>query len=210
MTPPPAKLLNLQKLINDFSRIRRSVYMPGLDEDESDLHHSASVAFLAWQIYEDLNLDLDLGKILKYALAHDIVEIYAGDINAYASPELRAEKKRREAKSLARIEKEMKVDFPDLVAIMRDYEARSDDEALFVWSVDKMQVLIQGRLDYCRSYYEQGILLEQVRQVHGKQVENASPLVKDLYKQVFDWFVADYDETKAASNGKIRNNPPAR
>jgi len=208
MTPP--QLLNVQKLVNDFSKIERSIYVPGLDTCENDLHHSTSVAFLAWQIYEDLNLKLDLGKILKYALAHDIVEIYAGDVNTYASPELRNEKKRREAESLTRLEKEIKTDFPDLAATMRDYEAQADDEALFVWSVDKMQSLIQGGLDNNRPFYEQGILSKRVHQIHGKKVEEVYPPIKNLYRKVFDWFVANYDDAKVSPSGKVRNNLPIK
>lgn len=103
---------NVQKLINDFSEVKRSLYVAGKDEWGNDVLHSMSVAFLAWRIYDILALDIDLEKILKYAMIHDLVEIYAGDVNAYADPAAREKKKRSEAASLKRIAKDMAVIFP--------------------------------------------------------------------------------------------------
>ena len=40
-------LIAVQKLINDFAKVKRSVYMPESDDYENDVHHSFGLALLA-------------------------------------------------------------------------------------------------------------------------------------------------------------------
>ena len=203
-------LIDTQQLINDFAKITRSIYMPGTDNWENDVHHSASVAFLAWQVHVSLNLNLDMAKVMKYALAHDIVEIYAGDVNAYASKQDREQKKVNEAKSLKRIEAETSHDFPELTAAIKDYEAKINDEARFVWSVDKIQALLQGGIDNNRPFYGQGITLDDVRNNHGTMINSIYEPLQDLYREVYDWFISNYYDKKVDQSSKPHNNRAAR
>lgn len=194
---------DIQLLINDFSKVKRSHYVPGTNERESDILHSTSVAMLAWQLYDTLQLDMDLSKIMQYALSHDLVEVYAGDVNAYASNEKRAAKKTAEAKSLRRIKSETSDIFPNLSIIMENYEKREDDESRFVWSVDKIQALVQGKVDNYRPFYEQGLTTADVRRVHGSHIELVHPTVKSLYSEIMEWFLNDYDDSAVSTNGKL-------
>lgn len=192
---------DIQRLINDFSKVKRSHYLPGTNERESDVLHSASVALLAWQIYDSLNLTMDLGKIMQYALAHDLVEVYAGDVNAYANKEKREAKKKAEAESLCKIQAETNDIFPNLGKIMEAYEKREDDESRFVWSVDKIQALVQGKVDQYRPFYEQGLTVADVRRVHGSHTELIHPAIKNLYIEAIEWFLDEYDDTAVHTNG---------
>jgi len=69
----------------DLSLIERRSYVAGTDRRENDIEHSLTVAMLCWYIHDSLKLELDIAKILKYALTHDFVERYAGDVNTFAS-----------------------------------------------------------------------------------------------------------------------------
>lgn len=205
------RLTSIQQLINDFSKVERSHYLPGTNEKESDILHSASVAMLAWQLYDNLHLDMNLARIMQYALAHDLVEVYAGDVNAYASAEKRIAKKKAEAKSLLKIKKETSDIFPNLGVVMKQYEERLDDESRFVWSVDKMQALIQGKIDNYRPFYEQGLSTADVRRVHGSHIELVHPSVKDLYIEIIEWFLNEYDDMAVQKDGVlIAHNPGTR
>lgn len=194
---------NVQKLINDFSEVKRSLYVAGKDEWGNDVLHSMSVAFLAWRIYDILALDIDLEKILKYAMIHDLVEIYAGDVNAYADPAAREKKKRSEAASLKRIAKDMAGDFPDLAPLIQHYEDKDDEESLFVWSVDKIQALVQSKLDNYHAYYSQGVTSDEARRVQGSNIARAHPKVAPFYREVFEQFMNDYDDTAVKKDGEV-------
>ncbi len=67
--------LRIQELVNDLARVKRHHYVAKTNERENDVHHSYSVAVLAWQIHDSLGLDLDMAKVMKYSLVHDTVEV---------------------------------------------------------------------------------------------------------------------------------------
>lgn len=196
----------LQKLVNDLAKVRRNHYIPSTDEHESNIHHSYSVAMLAWMIHDELNLDLDMAKVLKYALIHDMVEVYAGDTNAYADEELKKEKKIRERQAYQRLAKEFRSIFPDFISAIESYEAHSDKEGEFVWTIDKIQALVQGNIDDMRPFYELGLTREDVKRTHGKKMGTKVPdACKVRYFEIRDEFLDRYDDMKISSSPRARS-----
>ncbi|HUB92905.1 MAG TPA: HD domain-containing protein [Verrucomicrobiae bacterium] len=81
---PHNTLFSLQQMVLDLASIKRNHMHIGSDQHENDIEHSFTVALLCWFICEHYTLPLDHAKVLKYAMAHDFVERYAGDTNTYA------------------------------------------------------------------------------------------------------------------------------
>lgn len=80
------KILSFQKLLKDYNKIYRdlsSIHLP--KEADNDIEHSFRVAMLCWMIIDEYKLKLDLNKVIKYSLIHDIVEVYAGDTSIYSN-----------------------------------------------------------------------------------------------------------------------------
>jgi 5'-deoxynucleotidase YfbR-like HD superfamily hydrolase len=175
----------LQQLLIDMSLIDRNHYLAKTNRRENDIEHSMTVATLCWYIHEKYSLPLDLSKILKYALAHDFVERYAGDVNTFASEQERAKKIEDEQASLSRLSQEFQ-GFPDLVTTMEEYESRNDEESLFVWTVDKMQALIMGGLDDWRPYAELGITYDQFVAKYAELLSRSSPHCRDLFETIIN------------------------
>lgn len=175
----------LQQLIIDLSLIDRNHYLAGTERRENDAEHSMTVTLLCWYIYEKYSVPLDLSKILKYAVAHDFVERYAGDVNTFASDHERAKKVEDERASLGRLSQEFQ-GFTDLVTTMEGYESRDDEESLFVWTVDKMQALIMGALDDWRPYAELGITYDQFVAKYAELLSLSSPYCRDLFEVVIN------------------------
>lgn len=111
---------------------------------------------ICWQYYEQFGSGLDEAKIFKYSLVHDLVEIYAGDVNTYADEAALQQKVINEAAALERLTQEF-AHFPDLVEHLHGYEAKIDEESRFVWLCDKIQALTHGELDNWRAHIEIGI-----------------------------------------------------
>ena len=61
-----------------------------------------------------------------------------------------------------------------------------NDEALFVWSVDKMQGIILGGIDNWRPYASYGVTFEQFCSKDEEFIDKCSPFVKDIFKQVYE------------------------
>ena len=78
-TPSIDRIAELQQLIANFGSVRRYIQFADKGHLETDVEHSYGLAFTAWYLALQLAPQLDIGKILKYALAHDLVELHAGD-----------------------------------------------------------------------------------------------------------------------------------
>lgn len=181
----------LQKMVIDLSLINRSHYLAKTDRHENDIEHSMAVAVLCWYIYEKLQPNLDLAKILKYAMCHDFVEQYAGDVNTFAGADARQAKVANEAAALKRIEQEHK-EFPDLAKTIAEYELRSDEESKFVWTVDKMQALIMGDMDAWRPYAEIGIPYQTFIEEHDDLLARSSQYCKEIYRELIAYCHTTY------------------
>jgi putative hydrolase of HD superfamily len=188
---PDETLVQLQQLVIDFALIDRNHYLAKHPRRENDVEHTLAVTLLCWYIIQRHQLKLDIGKVLKYAIAHDLVEVYAGDTNAFASEQKRKEKVDKEKASLDRLAKEF-VAFPDLITSMRAYETKSDEESLFVWTVDKMQALIMADMDGWRPFQELNIDYEWFVRKHNDLHEISSTHSKEIFKSLLEYCQSSY------------------
>lgn len=97
--------LAFMSLTNSFREIKRKILIKGSSREENDSEHSFQLALLAWRIIEMGKLKLDLEKVFKYALCHDLAEVYAGDTYFYAGPKRRQEKVIKEKAAWRKLEK---------------------------------------------------------------------------------------------------------
>ena len=178
-------------MVLDVAAIERNHTFVGSDRHENDIEHSFTVALLCWYICDRHNLKLDQAKVLKYAMAHDFVERYAGDTNTYASESDRRRKVQLEEAALERLSNEFS-EFENLVNTMRAYEDKADDESLFVWTVDKMQQLILGDMDGWRPYQNIHVSYKHFEQKVTEQMGKASPYCKEIFTILFDYCKTTY------------------
>lgn len=139
---------NIQKLlglVDQFKIVKRNIYNAGTTEKENDAEHSYELAILSWFLALEArknDIHLDFEKVIKYALAHDLVEAYAGDTDAFDQNSI-ATKNDREHKALERIKDEFHF-FPELSDSIIAYENQSDPESIFVKSLDKIQPVLSN------------------------------------------------------------------
>jgi len=150
------ELLKFVEFINRFRGIRRFIfYQGGGDERECNGDHCYQLAMSALFVASVERPELNLLRVIIYALIHDLVEVYAGD-TPIVRPEdegkygpTRATKEAREREALKRIACEWSELFPLLVSYLEAYERQEDKEAVFVHSLDKLLPQINIRLDGC-------------------------------------------------------------
>lgn len=122
---------------------RRTRIMHG-DRLENDAEHSWHLAMMALILQKEANADVDLLKVMKLLLVHDIVEIDAGDTFAYDAKghEDKEEREQRAAKrifGLLPAEQER-----ELLDLWLEFEAKETAEARFASSLDRLQPLIHN------------------------------------------------------------------
>src|SRR3989338_476599 len=94
MAERDSKILSFLKEIEKFKLIERRVYCSDLKRKESDAEHSWHLAMFIILFEKDIAKNLDIAKMLKMALIHDLVEIYAGDTFAFDKEGQKTKKER--------------------------------------------------------------------------------------------------------------------
>lgn len=142
----------------------------GVKNPETIAEHTFRVAIMSWVLAKEGGEKLNLVKIIKMALAHDLCEVYAGDITPYwgllskdpkkrrkelqawvrlprAEKEKRAKVKfEREKKSLEKLVKKLSPDLrKEIMESWLDYEKMRTREGRFVKQVDKIETLLQAK-----------------------------------------------------------------
>lgn len=107
---------------------------------ENVAEHSYSLAVLAGAVAADLNNGLDIGKVVQFAVVHDLVEAFMeeGDISVYAPAAARRAKKSAEQTGLKRLEKAVAHSW--VTETIQAYERQDTAEAQFVYALDKLVV----------------------------------------------------------------------
>lgn len=132
------KTIELGGFLLEFAKIERATYIDRKGTPESDTDHTTMLAVMACALASELEPHLDLGKVAQYALVHDLVEVYAGDVNTIDFHSINHQSKaEEEAKALARIKQEFGDVFPWIHQTLERYESLNDAEARFVKTLDK-------------------------------------------------------------------------
>ena len=124
---------------------------------ENDTEHSYQVVMVAWFLIEQDKLKLNKELCLMYALAHDLVEIYAGDTYIFDKNKI-SSKVERERESLRQIKKRLS-HFKTLIRTIEEYEKREDEESKFIYALDKLLPPLQIYLTKGKLWHEKKVSL---------------------------------------------------
>lgn len=170
-----SKLLGFVRLTHKFQQVKRAILVKGEKRQENDLEHSCQLALLAWYIVSTNNLKLNVSKLIQYSLAHDLVEIYAGDTNFYKQD--KALKQKLEHMAVKRLQRELP-EFTDLHTAIAAYEAQKDKESRFIYALDKVIPILNIYLDKGRTWKADGITLEMLIKFKSKPVSKSAEIEK--------------------------------
>ncbi len=177
-------ILKFVGLTHGFQQIERALYATGENRKENDAEHSYQLALVAWYMVGVLKLDLDIEKVIKYSLLHDLVEVYAGDTQAFGDKAAHLTKVDREKEALKRLKVEYP-EFPELFDLITQYEHREDEESQFVYALDKILPPLNIYLDKGRSWQEAHVTLDQI--IEYKTAKVAShPVVKKYFDMIIE------------------------
>ncbi len=178
-------ILKFAKLIHEFQNIERSLWLKGREHPENDAEHSYQLAMISWYVVSTYKLPLNVDKVIKYALMHDLVEVYAGDTDAFdKDPEQHASKAEREHLALEKLKLEF-TEFPEMTDLITVYENREDHESKFVYALDKVVAPINIYFDSGRTWKHKGITFKKLLENKLPKVA-AHPEVKKYFDQLVD------------------------
>lgn len=145
MTPDQLlKQINFIKEIDKIKYIQRKTKLFHSDRPENDAEHSWHLAMMTIVLAEHSDVPVDVLKVLKMVLIHDIVEIDAGDTFIYDT-----QKNHNNTENELIAAKRIFGLLPDeqaneLIAIWQEFEAGETPEARFAKAMDRIEPLLQN------------------------------------------------------------------
>ncbi|WP_309722870.1 HD domain-containing protein [Armatimonas sp.] len=147
---------------DQLKRVLRRTSLIGGDRLENTAEHSWHFALMALTLAEHAPVSLDLTRVLKIALIHDLVEIDAGDSFVYDTSAM-ADKAEREEAAAKRIFNLLPADQATEYRVLWDeFEAQETPEAKFAAAVDRLCGMLPNYKNSGGSWVEHGVSAERV------------------------------------------------
>jgi len=126
----------------------------GVQSPESVAAHSWGMAVLALKLCpEEVNLE----RVLKLCLVHDLPEVIVGDLTPQDDLSTKSADERAAMHVLA----------PEWVTLFDEYENQSSPEAIFVKSLDKLDMALQAKVYMAKSDLDLSEFIESARKTLG-------------------------------------------
>ena len=135
--------------LDKMKSILRQTSLINEDRREDDAQHSWHITVMAMVLSEYSNEKVDVCKVMKMLLTHDLVEIFAGDTFCYDEVG-NSDKREREVAAAEKIFGMLDEDKgKELRALWDEFEEMKTPEALFAASMDRLQPMLNN-------YYNDG------------------------------------------------------
>ena len=179
------KQIEFIKEIDKIKYIRRRTKLFNSDRNENDAEHSWHLALMAMVLSEYADEKIDLCKVIKMVLIHDIVEIDAGDTFIYDENK-NHENTAEELKSAKRIfgilpEKQA----AEFIELWTEFENGISNEAKFARSMDRLEPLLQNTSNNGGTWKEFGVKYETVYE-KKKAIRNGSKELWEFAENLLD------------------------
>ncbi|HHT47302.1 MAG TPA: HD domain-containing protein [Firmicutes bacterium] len=161
---------------------RQSILMDGTRR-ENDAEHSWHLALMSILLEEYSQEKIDLLRVVKMVLIHDLVEIDAGDTYCYEGTPYK-EKLEREKKAADRLFSILPPDqMEELQALWEEFEKRATPEARFAAALDRLQPLLHNYKTKGESWKKHGVTSDKVIE-RNKSIIEASKTLWDYAETI--------------------------
>lgn len=152
---------------------------------ENDAEHGWHVAVMAMTLAEYANSDrLDVGKVIRMLLLHDLVEIDAGDTVVYDTAGREA-KKVEEQQAARRIFGLLPPDQQsEFEALWMEFEARQSPEAKFAAALDRLEPILQNACTQGHAWHKHNVTRSRVRAAN-QHIANGSEAIWQYVQDLF-------------------------
>jgi len=160
---------------------------------ENTGEHSWHIALYALVMAEHAVKPVNVDRVIKMLLLHDLVEIDAGDIPIHsAQARDEAAQAAIEQKAADRIFGLLPADQAQAFrALWDEFEAAETDDAIFAKSIDRVQPVVSNLEAGGASWIDYNVTRDQVQTRVGAKVERGAPAIWTALKARIDaWFAA--------------------
>ena len=177
--------INFIKEIDKIKYIERKTKLFNSDRNENDAEHSWHLAMMTIVLAEHSDVPIDLLKVLKMVLIHDIVEIDAGDTFIYDTEKnhTNTDEERTAANRIFGMLPKEQAD--ELISIWEEFENGETHEAKFARSMDRFEPLLQNASNNGGTWAEFGVSYDKVYE-KKKDIKEGSSLLWSFAKNLIN------------------------
>lgn len=187
MTLTPAQFSEFITELDKLKAVKRQITLP-LDNDrqENSAEHSWHVALMATTLAPFAAQPIDISRVVRMILIHDVVEIDAGDLFAFqeaAEHEAQAEKELAAAKRIFGL-----LPAPlnqELLALWLEFEEAETPDAEFAKAMDRVLPVFQNMQNQAGSWKKHGVTREKIAQ-RNKHLVTCAPSLWDYVNTQLD------------------------
>src|SRR5438105_3936486 len=162
--------------IDKLKTIMRRTYLLNADRAENTAEHSWHLAMMAILLAEHANEPVDVARVVKMVLVHDIVEIDAGDTYFYDTTAT-LDKSQREHAAADRIFGILPLDQgAELRQLWEEFESAQTADARFALALDRFMPQLHNYYTKGRSWAEHGITADRVLERNECMAEGSAKL----------------------------------
>lgn len=183
--------LNFLREIDKLKGVLRQSPLLDQSRKENSAEHSWHLAMYALILSEHAAAHVDVARVLKMLLIHDIVEIDAGDTPLHGTQDSsQFEREKQAAERLFGL-------LPDeqgveLNALWNEFEGAQTDDAKFAKALDRFQPLLINVFTGGGTWVEGGVNYQQVLERYGPTIQRGAPA---LWELAHEWVMAHFDQS---------------
>ena len=186
MTMPMQPIVDFILELDKLKAVTRATRPLGLERYENSAEHSWQIAMLAISLAPYAAAPVDVDRVVRMLLVHDIGEIDTGDTIVYVEEGL-AERKAAERAAVTRIFGLLSPELgAPLLALWQEFEDASSAEARFAHAVDRAMPALLNLANAGQSWKENGITHARVVARIGPPIAAGCPALWAYMEQRLD------------------------
>ena len=183
------KILGFIVEIEKLKDVHRKTKPVGLDRFENSAEHSWHVCLTALMLKDYANEEIDINRVIKMLLIHDLGEIDAGDTIIYSSET--SENKAKEAAGIGRLLNILPDEMADeFLELWHEFEAGETADSCFAKAIDRVPPLLHNIHGGGHSWKKYGVTKEKVFSVNQRIGAGSKELWSVMRNKLEDAFDA--------------------
>ena len=171
--------------IDKMTSVIRRTMLLDRSRRENDAEHSWHIAVMAQLFSEYATEPVDIGRVVKMCVVHDLVEIYAGDTFAYDVAG-NIGKKEREDAAADKLFAQLPKDQGDMIrSLWEEFDAMETADAKYAACMDRLQPFFHNTLTDGFTWVESG--------TNRDVVEKRMAVIKEFMPRVYEWIDRNID-----------------
>jgi putative hydrolases of HD superfamily len=176
--------------LNEADRLKsvlRATTLVDGSRRENSGEHSWHLALYALVLADQAGSGVDINRVIRMLLIHDLVEIDVGDVPihsangaAHASEATLAAEARAADRIFGLLPSDLEA---DLRALWQEFEAAATPDAIFAKSLDRAQPVMANLMSGGGTWVEYNVTAEQLESRVGVKIARGAPRLWDWVKQ---------------------------